>query len=84
MYVEYTKFYMLFEKLCTLNIQNCVNYLKLCALNIYNCIHSWKNCVRQIYQILYQNLNIFGNSLIWATKGGCLVDIELTSKWFGG
>lgn len=57
-YVKCTKLYTFFKRLCTLNVQNCLDYLKnmyiestklgilfekLYTLNIQHCVHSLKN-----------------------------------------
>ena len=77
MYVEYTELWTFLEKLCMLNIQNCVYSLKksctfiekLWTLNIFNILYYFKNCIPKIYKIVNILVDIvFCSILIHASK----------------
>ena len=77
MYVEYTELWTFLEKLCTMNIQNCVYSLKksctfiekLWTLNIFNILYYFKNCIPKIYKIVNILVDtVFCPILIHASK----------------
>ena len=51
-YIEYIELFTLFEKMCTLNIQNCIQSLKNCVYWMYKIVY----ILRKIVYIKYTNI----------------------------